>query len=88
MGETSVIVEVRGGAVWATLNRPAALNSLTPAIVDGLHAALDRAENDPNIVAVVIAGNGRAFCAGAKWARRRRASRSCAAATKRRCRNS
>lgn len=65
MGETSVIVEVRGGAVWATLNRPAALNSLTPGIVDGLHAALDRAENDPNIVAVVIAGNGRAFCAGA-----------------------
>ena len=65
MGDVSIIVEERGGAVWATLNRPEALNAITPEIVAGLNAALDRAEDDPDIVAVVIAGNGRAFCAGA-----------------------
>lgn len=65
MEETSVVCETRGAAVWATLDRPEALNSITPAIVAGLHAALDSAEADPAIVAVVLAGKGRAFCAGA-----------------------
>lgn len=62
--ESSVLVEVRDGAVWITLNRPAALNAITPAIVAGIQAALDRAEQD-DIRAVVLTGSGRAFCAGA-----------------------
>lgn len=62
--EDSMIVEVRDGAVWITLNRPAALNTLTPDIVSGMMAALDRAEGD-DIKAVVLTGAGRAFCAGA-----------------------
>ena len=62
--DTSTLVEVRHGAVWITLNRPAALNSLTPAIVAGIDAALDRAMED-DVKAVVLTGSGRAFCAGA-----------------------
>jgi len=62
--DSSVLVEVRDSAVWITLNRPAALNAITPSIVAGIQAALDRADQD-DIRAVVLTGNGRAFCAGA-----------------------
>lgn len=64
MADESILTEVRGGAIWLTLNRPAAMNSLTPDIVTGIDRALDRADND-DIRAVVLTGNGRAFCAGA-----------------------
>lgn len=60
-----VVIERRGSAIWMTLNRPSALNSITPSIVEGIARALDAAENDPAVVAVVLTGNGRAFCAGA-----------------------
>ncbi len=48
-----------------TLNRPSALNAITPSIVEGIARALDSAENDPSVVAIVLTGEGRAFCAGA-----------------------
>jgi len=60
----SVLVEVRANAVWVTLNRPMALNSITPDMVAGITTALARAD-DPEIKAVVLMGTGRAFCAGA-----------------------
>lgn len=62
--DAEVLVDVRDGSVWITLNRPAALNALTPAIVAGIERALDLAEHD-DIRSVVLTGNGRAFCAGA-----------------------
>ncbi len=62
--DSSVLSEVRDGAVWITLNRPQALNSITPGMVAGIQTALDRAEQD-DIRAVVLSGSGRAFCAGA-----------------------
>jgi enoyl-CoA hydratase len=62
--EQSVLVEVRAHAVWITLNRPAALNAITPDMVAGITAALMQAD-DPAIKAVVLMGTGRAFCAGA-----------------------
>lgn len=65
MSEPSVRSETRGGAVWITLNRPDALNAITPDVVTEMTAALDAAESDPDIKAVVLRGTGRAFCAGA-----------------------
>ena len=62
--EQSVLVEVRADAVWITLNRPTALNAITPDMVAGITAALTHAD-DPAIKAVVLMGTGRAFCAGA-----------------------
>lgn len=60
-----ILSETRDGALWLTLNRPAALNALTPEAVHGLDRALAAAERDERVRAVVLTGNGRAFCAGA-----------------------
>ena len=65
MTETAVLCAARDGAMWITLNRPAAMNSITPAIVQGIEAALVEALADPQVSAVVLTGTGRAFCAGA-----------------------
>jgi len=60
-----VVQERRGSALWAHLNRPDALNGLTPGIIDGLRAAMDASAQDAEIRALVVTGAGRAFCAGA-----------------------
>lgn len=61
----AVVAEQRGASLWLRLNRPDALNSLSPDVAVGLHAGLDRAAADPSIRTVVLTGTGRAFCAGA-----------------------
>ena len=53
-----------GGVRVITLNRPARLNAINPALLDGLNAALEQANEDERIGAVVLTGAGRAFCAG------------------------
>jgi enoyl-CoA hydratase/carnithine racemase len=50
--------------MWITLNRPDALNAITPAVVSGINAALDKAQQS-DVRAVVLTGTGRSFCAGA-----------------------
>ena len=61
----SVTFEKRGAVALVTLNRPQALNSFTRQMHHDLWAALDQAEADPEIRAVVLTGAGRGFCAGA-----------------------
>jgi enoyl-CoA hydratase len=63
--DTPVLVERRSATLWLRLNRPAVRNAMTPELIAGLHDGLDRAEANPEIRCVVIAGAGRAFCAGA-----------------------
>ena len=65
MTEPTVRYEERGAVALLTLNRPEALNSFTRAMHRDLWAALDRAEANPAIRAMVITGAGRGFCAGA-----------------------
>lgn len=60
-----VLTERRGAALWIRLNRPEALNSMSPAMLTAIDAALDDAETDRDLRAIVIASTGRAFCAGA-----------------------
>lgn len=60
-----IAYEVRGGAARITLNRPADLNAIDAGMIAALERALDAAAADDTTVAVVIAGAGRAFCAGA-----------------------
>jgi 2-(1,2-epoxy-1,2-dihydrophenyl)acetyl-CoA isomerase len=62
---SAVLFEERGAVALLTLNRPDALNSFTRAMHHDLWAALDRAEGNPGIRAMVITGAGRGFCAGA-----------------------
>jgi enoyl-CoA hydratase len=60
----SVIAEIRGRVGYLTLNRPAALNALDLPMIRAMAAALTDWREQPEIHAVVIAGEGRAFCAG------------------------
>lgn len=57
--------ECNGAVAVVTLNRPQALNSFTRRMHQDLWAALDRAESDPAVRALVLTGAGRGFCAGA-----------------------
>jgi enoyl-CoA hydratase/carnithine racemase len=63
--EDVLIADRRGSALWLTLNRPEAMNSLSPEMIARLSAELDNAEQDESVRCVVITGVGRAFCAGA-----------------------
>jgi enoyl-CoA hydratase/carnithine racemase len=56
--------EMAGPVVVLTLNRPAARNSLSEALIAELHAALNEIAGDNKVRAVVIAANGPAFSAG------------------------
>lgn len=60
-----VLVEPRGDVVLLTLNRPDKLNAWTPAMAEELAAAIDAANGDRAIGAIVLTGAGRGFCAGA-----------------------
>jgi 2-(1,2-epoxy-1,2-dihydrophenyl)acetyl-CoA isomerase len=66
--EASVLYTERGAVAVVTLNRPDALNSFTRQMHRDLWAALDRAEANPAVRALVITGAGRGFCAGADLA--------------------
>ncbi len=57
--------EERGPVRILTLNRPEKLNALNGALTGALIAALDEAGQTDGVNAIIIAGSGRAFCAGA-----------------------
>jgi 2-(1,2-epoxy-1,2-dihydrophenyl)acetyl-CoA isomerase len=58
-------VQRRGAVATLVLNRPEALNAVTPELGAELLEALRNAGDDPGIRAVVITGAGRAFSSGA-----------------------
>jgi crotonobetainyl-CoA hydratase len=65
-GPPAVLTERHGPVLLVTLNRPEARNAVNMAVTLGLGDALERAEHDPAIWAVVVTGAGdQAFCAGA-----------------------
>jgi len=52
------------GVLRLTLQRPDAFNALSEALIDAVTEALTRIAADPAVRVVVLAGAGRAFCAG------------------------
>ena len=68
MTEPTVLYQADGAVALITLNRPQALNSFTRQMHQDLWAALDKAETDPAVRAIVLTGAGRGFCAGADLA--------------------
>ncbi len=65
MSDLEAICERSGAAGVITLNRPAALNALTLAMVRAMREALDAWAGDPAVTRVVVEGAGeKAFCAG------------------------
>jgi enoyl-CoA hydratase/carnithine racemase len=57
--------EIAGGVLTITLSRPDKLNAYTPTMQAELLAAFDQADADDGVRAVIVTGDGRAFCAGA-----------------------
>jgi enoyl-CoA hydratase len=47
-----------------TLDRPARGNGITPQLLDELTACVERADLDPAVHVILLAGNGRGFCGG------------------------
>jgi enoyl-CoA hydratase len=59
-----VLSERRGPVALLTLNRPDKLNAVNVPVIEALDAALDAAETEEAVRAIVLAGAGRAFSAG------------------------
>ena len=59
-----VLQRREGGVAFLTLNRPAQYNALSEEMLAALEAALDQVAADASVRAVVLAGAGKAFCAG------------------------
>jgi enoyl-CoA hydratase/carnithine racemase len=62
--ESILLREDRDGVCTLTLNRPAQMNLLTSEMLDALQEAFDSLFNDSKARVVVLAANGKGFCAG------------------------
>ena len=62
--EKAILVERRGRVMIITLNRPEAMNAINGELSHGLLDAVRALDDDDSLTAGIIAGNGRAFCAG------------------------
>jgi len=60
-----LLSSVEAGILSLTLNRPDKRNALNSELIDLLHQALERADLDAEVRAVLIRGAGKDFCAGA-----------------------
>jgi enoyl-CoA hydratase/carnithine racemase len=60
------LIEVRreGRVARVALNRPEKRNALSVALCSELAEALEEADRDPEVGAILLSGNGPAFCAG------------------------
>ncbi len=60
-----ILVDVADDVCTITLNRPHRLNAWTGRMSAELYDAIDTANGNPNVGAIVLTGAGRGFCAGA-----------------------
>ncbi|MCW0235695.1 MAG: AMP-binding protein [Ferrovibrio sp.] len=59
-----VLLSRSGHVATITLNRPSAMNALSPEVMDALDRVLDELHADETTRVVIVTGAGRAFCAG------------------------
>ncbi len=59
-----VTIQIEAGVADVRLNRPDKMNALDRAMIDGIAAAIETLTATPDLRAVVLSGEGRAFCAG------------------------
>jgi len=64
MAYETIIYQAGGAIGRITLNRPQAMNALTPAMLKELKTAVLEAGKDVDVKVIVLTGAGRAFCAG------------------------
>ncbi len=60
----TVLCQIDNGICTLTLNRPERLNAMNPALIRDLALAVEAAQVDTSIGAIILTGAGRAFCAG------------------------
>jgi enoyl-CoA hydratase/carnithine racemase len=59
-----VVRKLRDGVATLTLNSPSNFNALSSAMIAALHEAIDEVGARSDVRVIVIAANGKAFCAG------------------------
>lgn len=63
---STVLHEVKGSALWITINRPEKRNAIDQSVIDGIGAGIALAQTLPEVRAIVLTGHGTSiFCAGA-----------------------
>ncbi|MFC3714102.1 crotonase/enoyl-CoA hydratase family protein [Sphingoaurantiacus capsulatus] len=65
MAYTTIKYDVADGILTITLSRPEKLNAFTGEMMAELIDAFDKADADDAVRAIIVTGDGRAFCAGA-----------------------
>ena len=64
MTDKAVLFNKNQNVAIITLNRPKRLNAINRELLDGLIDSIEFARQDTEVVAVILTGSGRAFCAG------------------------
>src|SRR5688500_8799495 len=57
--------EVKGRVGLLTIRRPEARNAVNGDVANGMEAAIDKLEEDPDVWVGILTGEGSVFCAGA-----------------------
>lgn len=60
----SILLKIENKIAFVTLNRPEVFNSFNREMALSLQKNLDDCESNPDVRAIVLTGNGKAFCAG------------------------
>lgn len=64
MSNKSIELKIENSVAWIYLNRPEVFNSFNREMALLFQSTLDNCANDEKVRAIVITGNGKAFCAG------------------------
>ncbi|MDG1714773.1 enoyl-CoA hydratase-related protein [Lacinutrix sp.] len=64
MSNNSILLKIENKVAYITLNRPEVFNSFNREMAFNLHETLDACEKSNEVRAIVLTGNGKAFCAG------------------------
>ena len=65
MNYEEIIYETKGSVALITLNIPDKLNAWTPRMCEEQADAIEKANQDKSVGAIIMTGAGRGFCAGA-----------------------
>lgn len=65
MAHEQILTQVDDGVLTITMNRPERLNAWTRRMGYEMEQAIVAANEDPSIIAIIVTGAGRGFCAGA-----------------------
>jgi len=64
MSNNSILLKIENKIAFITLNRPEVFNSFNREMALSLQSILDDCDTNPEVRAIVLSGNGKAFCAG------------------------